>query len=694
VSASRGRPPAARTRTPLSGVADSTHDRRAGLRRRVTGRASMLVALGLAGLAAGGAIVASAAVPAAPNNLVVFPDRDFVTVEGYQDRVGQSATVEVTRAGKVMGSAKGIIEEGDVAFEINHPGGYCWGAGTGVNVTPDIQAGDVVTIKFGDGTSDDTTVANAAVDSHAALDGTTLTVNGHIAAGVNPAQVEQRIVNPGLTDLVGKRDIRAVPGPMTASPKTGSAGGYSSMLQVDTATHTFKATYEFESAEAATVASESGAERFMSWQVEDADANRQGLTIAEFGELGGPGMGGCPAGPTDQAAPQGTYSVVRSSTDPTKMQVSWTPATPQPGAAAVTGYSVEAIAPANAAGESKQTGVRTGVDANRTTLTVDAAEANYTVEVRSRAGAKMSEPFAKAATTPTRTDTTAPTVTATPAPSAPDPSVPRSATEVTLTSDTGSEIYYTTDGSAAITADLPSDSAKLYGGPIAITADPTEIHWAAFDRAGNSTTGFGVYTPAKVQAPAAPTGLTGTEGQGEVTLKWADAGDASITGYQVNVYDAAGTALPASQQPPATTARTQTITGLTPGTTYQFSVTARNAGGPSPESANITLKPTAITDKVTVTSARFKTGDFRVSGRSSATSGTVTVYRVIPATATEPDKLEAIPGMVNQPLAAATAPTTGSTYDARLRTTIARPAQIVVKSSNGGQSPKFTVTNG
>ena len=35
----------------------------------------------------------------------------------------------------------------------------------------------------------------------------------------------------------------------------------------------------------------------MAWQVEDADANRQGLTIAEFGELGGPGMGGCPAGP-------------------------------------------------------------------------------------------------------------------------------------------------------------------------------------------------------------------------------------------------------------------------------------------------------------------------------------------------------------------------------------------------------------
>ena len=53
----------------------------------------------------------------------------------------------------------------------------------------------------------------------------------------------------------------------------------------------------------------------MSWQLEDADGNRQGLTIAEFGELGGPGMGGCPARP-DRRRPRrkpGTASVVRSS---------------------------------------------------------------------------------------------------------------------------------------------------------------------------------------------------------------------------------------------------------------------------------------------------------------------------------------------------------------------------------------------
>ena len=30
----------------------------------------------------------------------------------------------------------------------------------------------------------------------------------------------------------------------------------------------------------------------MNWEVQDADGNRQGLTIAEFGEAGGPGFGG------------------------------------------------------------------------------------------------------------------------------------------------------------------------------------------------------------------------------------------------------------------------------------------------------------------------------------------------------------------------------------------------------------------
>ena len=92
----------------------------------------------------------------------------------------------------------------------------------------------------------------------------------------------------------------------------------------------------------------------MAWQEEDGDGNRQGLTIAEFGEPGGPGMGGCPAGPGDAGAPKpGTASVVRSGDD-TSLQVTWTPATQVPTAEPISGYSVMAIADSSTDGQHVQ----------------------------------------------------------------------------------------------------------------------------------------------------------------------------------------------------------------------------------------------------------------------------------------------------------------------------------------------------
>jgi hypothetical protein len=61
------------------------------------------------------------------------------------------------------------------------------------------------------------------VTANSVLTGSTLTVEGHIGADVNPDFIEQRIINPDLVDTaVGKRDIRAVPGPLTRRE-----GGYS-----------------------------------------------------------------------------------------------------------------------------------------------------------------------------------------------------------------------------------------------------------------------------------------------------------------------------------------------------------------------------------------------------------------------------------------------------------------------------------
>jgi hypothetical protein len=627
---------------------------------------------------------ASAAIPTFPNNVVVFPDRDFVSIEGYQDHVGETALVEVKRDGVVVGSAKSIVSGTDVAFEINHPGGVCWGADTTDKVTPDIKAGDVVSITFPDKTHDETTTSSATVTENMVLNGTTLTINGTLGADVSPARFEQRVINPDLGDTdVGKRDIRALVGPMEPAP----SGAYTSGVAVTG--DTFVATYEFTNAATAEIAAAADlGERAMSWQEEDIDANRQGLTIAEFGELGGPGMGGCPAGPGDQAAPTpGAATVVRSA-DKTSMQVKWTAATPQAGSAAVTGYSVVAIAPAGANGQQAQLGMRTDAAANQTLISGLDPAVNYDVEVRSMTGPKMGEAFTiGAAATPAPGDATAPTLEVSPAPSADGSAVETDS--VTATSD--GQIFFTDDGSPVVSGDLPSDSAQLYTEPIPVTAASTTVKVAAFDQVGNMTLSEGLYSPPNtpVAPPAAPTGLNGTAGQGSVTLKWT-AGDATATNYQIAVYNADGTALVDGVQPPAGETLTQTVTGLTGGTTYQFSVKAMNAAGlASAETDKITLTPTAVTDRVTITSARWKSGDFRVEGTGSQVGATVTVLR---ATATGP----------GDPIAGASAGVTAvappgiGAYSIRLRNGSApaqNPGQIYVKSSAGGVAGPFTVSN-
>jgi hypothetical protein len=665
-------------------------------RGRSVGRGvSLLVvgALGLTGFAALATGTASAAVPTFPNNLLVFPNRDFITVEGYQDHAGEKATVELSRAGKVVGSAIGTISGGDVAFEINHPGGICWGAGTGLNVTPDVQAGDVAKITLLDGTLDDMTVQSATVTADAALSGptlNTLTVNGTLGPEVNPDFTEQRIVNPDLVGTaVGKRDIRAVPGPLTPAP----SGAYASSLTFGPGT--FTATYQFDDPAVAKVASEAAlGERAMSWQEQDPAGNRQGVTIAEFGELGGPGMGGCPAGPADQAAPAGSFSVVRSALDKSQVAVSWTPAAAVPGAAAVTGYSVEAITPANAAGVSGTVGVRTGATATKATLSVNAAEPNYTYEVRSIAGPRISDAFTAVAA-PTPGDQVAPKLTITPAPNA-DPNVSVPADKVTLSSETGSDIYFTTDGSAAVTGDLPSDSAKLYTTAIAITKDLTEVHAVAFDRAGNFDAKFGTYSPVPAAPLDAPAGLTAVAGEASATLTWGAVTGA--TSYQVNVSPA-----PSAGQPASTTARTLKVSGLTAGTVYTFTVTASDGTRTSVASNTATATPVSVTAKVAFTTGKWKNSDTTIAGTTDTApnAGTIRFYKA--TVDGKADLASPYGGTLGQVLSAAVAPATGSTFSARYRTTAltgtVNPGRLVAVLSDStgkvlGASAVFTLVNG
>lgn len=679
----------------------SSHRLQSAFPRRSTARGVAIAtvgALGVAGVVFGSGL-AGAAVPSFPDNVVVFPDRDFITIEGYQDHIGETGLVEVKRAGKVIGSARGVVEPGDVAFEINHPGGYCWGAGTTLKVTPDIRAGDVATVTFPNGETGDTTVGDAAVTSDAQLAGNVLTVTGRIGPNVNPAQMEQRIINPDLVDTdVARRDIRAVSGPLARAAK----GGYSSSLTFDG--ETFTAIYQFDDAATATIASKASlGERAMSWQVEDADGNRQGLTIAEYGEAGGPGMGGCPAGPAAQAPPAGSFGTVRSA-DKKSIAVTWIPAEPVPGGDAVTGYAVEAIAPASG-GVSTTYGARTNGAATRATLTVDPAVASYTVEVRAMTTAaapasvpRLGDPFtAQPPTPPTppaNPDQIAPKLTATPAPSAELGGVIFT-NKVTLLSEAEADIYYTTNGDAAVTGDLPGDTAKLYTGQIDITGIGTELKAVAFDAAGNIDTFVGLYSPAAAQTPlAAPASLTGTAVPAGAKLTWSAVAGASA--YQLAVVPA-----PAAGQPAPTGDLTQTVEGLNPGTKYTFTVTASDSIRTSAASPSATVTPAAVLARVVISTGKWKATDLRISGTTNTvpTAGTITFYKAN----TDGTASPTLVGVAGQTLTAAAAPATGSTFDARFRNAAqagaTNPGTIVavLKSTAGavlGTSAPFAVSNG
>ena len=233
---------------------------------------------------------ASAAIvepPPTPHLFTVFPDRDFVSVEGFAP--GESLSVRVLRNGVQIGAATG--EAGDEGiFEVNHPGGACW-----IGSTPNIMAQDKVVIAptgspadVGEATTAADVHASAAVDDagRIVITGTARNADG---TAMDLDLIEQRIVNPAFRDVgLEKRDIRAV--------SDGSGEGTLTRDQVDNPDGAkWTAIYSGLTA-AQRKAAVDGQTRVLAWQATDAAGERLGMTIHEVGEVGGPGFGGCPQG--------------------------------------------------------------------------------------------------------------------------------------------------------------------------------------------------------------------------------------------------------------------------------------------------------------------------------------------------------------------------------------------------------------
>jgi hypothetical protein len=92
--------------------------------------------------------------------------------------------------------------------------------------------------------------------------------------------------------------------------------------------------------------------------------------------------------------------------------------------------------------------------------------------------------------------------------------------------------------------------------------------------------------------PGMPPSVQAVVGDGAVTLSWTapDDGGSPITGYTVTPR-AGGVAGTAQDVPPGTSPITTTITGLTNGTPYTFTVVAHNAFGDSPPVASAAVTP-------------------------------------------------------------------------------------------------------
>jgi hypothetical protein len=303
-------------------------------------------------------------------------------------------------------------------------------------------------------------------------------------------------------------------------------------------------------------------------------------------------------------------------------------------------------------------------------------------------GDKMSAPFTiQVPSAPAPGDQTAPTLTVSPANTA---AINTITGPLTLSSELGADIYYTIDGTSAVEGGLPSDTAKHYIDPITLSAQVT-LHAVAFDRAGNFETFIGVYKPAAdgVPVPVAVSAITGSAGQASVTLNWA-APEAGVTGYGVQAWvknPANPTGVHIKSGALLTTANKNiTIGSLNPGTEYYFTIMAKNGSGYGPESTEQgPFVPTKLTDTVTIGTAKWKVGDFRITGSGSAVGAFLEVHSGTP---TGPLLAR---GQVEPPVA----PATVGTYDIRARASnapAANPGKIYVVSENGGVAGPFTVT--
>jgi hypothetical protein len=608
-----------------------------------------------------------------PNNIICFPERDFCVFENFIDNAGKSLLVEVNRNGAVVGSSTGVVSGNIAAFEINHPGALCWGDGTSLKVTPDIRGGDLITIKSGALLLGDMTISNGYITSYS-LTSTTFVITGFVDSNVAPGNVEVRIVNPLLLDTpVQKRQVNAATGPLTPNV------GFSSGLEIIGTT--FKATFVFNNQQAADIAGSGEGMSLRMWQETEPNGARQGLTISEYGEIGGPWSTLCPQGPQNIGSPV-VHAVAAFGN-----LIKWYPGQDIISAPETTGFSINVLR------GNQVYGYRVPKTDTQVTFELTPLTTGDIIEVRSMIGTQMSDAFSITY----QPQDIIPTIVSLPTNNA----VTEVQTElVILQSGTFTEdfdkrqgtnqIVYTLDGSAVLDANNKfSPSAILYYTPIHITGSIT-LRAVSFDNTGKFSPELtGKFAPPTAILPQMVVAPTTVVENGGVTISWTKPNDPTINAFGVEIFTLDGTKVGITRIVSATFI---TIDDLLPGTSYQFSVMSQSVTGssePSPKTPILVFPQP--TDIITILTARYTTNKrFRITGTGNV-AATVTLY-----SANEDKSIGSV--IFNRgttvPISAQVICTATCTFTIDVRNgnvPLVPPSNIYIRSSRGGVNGPFIV---
>lgn len=419
--------------------------------------------------------------PRIPQNVVVFPERDFVTVEGYESQAGQDLGIRVLRGDVEVGRSVVTATAGDPSAEVNHPGGACW-----IGSTPDLRPGDRVEVLPSSGAGDATTVLDVAAAAATVPPGTTGTVvvtgTAMQADGTRlPLErLEQRIINPDLklTDQ-GRRDLRAT-----------SDGAGDGLLTyddpADPANGSWTATYTGLSP-AVVEAALAGQTRIMAWQA-TVGAERAGITIYEVGEVGGPGMGGCPG--------RAEHAVTSS-----------TPAAMNAGL--LSGADDFTVAGVSAGAGPATVSLAVGADTVTADEIVDHGNGTWSATFAAATWGVLPDGQAEALAHFEGSERSRPlsllkdTVVPLPPVASPGSGTYRSDQSVTLSSPDKDDVtlHWTSDNTA------PDVRSPRFTGQIAVTGDTT-LRAVAVDRAGNTSAPAAFRYRIRVESPSTPTDVS------------------------------------------------------------------------------------------------------------------------------------------------------------------------------------------